>query len=130
MNFSDKILELQEKYPSDIILVKNGIFFVAIGRDALFLSEKLKLKCTCWKSEMCKVGFLVRSAENYIKTMKQLGISFRMYILNENKKEELIYNNEGNLENNYNKANKCNYCSLKRETDEDIIQRLRDLNIS
>ena len=66
MTFSNKIYELQGKYPRDIILIKNGIFFVAVGKDALFLNEKLKPKCTCFGNEICKVGFLVKSAENYI----------------------------------------------------------------
>ena len=60
MTFTNKIHELQEKYPQDVILIKNGIFFVAVGNDALFLNEKLKLKCTCFES-----------AENYINNMKK-----------------------------------------------------------
>ena len=85
MTFSNKIFELQGKYPKDVILIKNGIFFVAVGKDALFLNEKLKLKCTCFGNEICKVGFLVKSAENYINNMKKLEIPFRMYILDENR---------------------------------------------
>ena len=121
MTFSNKIYELQGKYPQDVILIKNGIFFIAVGRDALFLNEKLKLKCTCFGNEICKVGFLVKSAENYINNMKKMGISFRMYILNENKDEELIFKNEGNISNPYNlKSNKCNECSKKKETNSQI----------
>ena len=96
MTFSSKMDELQKKYPEDVILIKNGIFFVAVGRDALFLNEKLNLKCTCFGNEVCKVGFLVKSAEKYINNMKKMGISFRMYILDENKDDELIFRNEGN----------------------------------
>lgn len=129
MTFSNKIFELQGKYPKDIILIKNGIFFVAVGKDALFLNEKLKLKCTCFGNEICKVGFLVKSAENYINNMKKLGIPFRMYILNENKEEELIFNNEGNINNPYtSKYNKCGECGKKQESDSDIIQRLKNMN--
>ena len=129
MTFSDKIFELQCKYPHDVILIKNGIFFVAVGKDALFLNEKLKLKCTCFGHEICKIGFLVKSAENYINNMKKIGISFRMYILNENKDEELIFKNEGNISNPYNtKSNKCNECNKKKETENDVIERLKSLN--
>ena len=129
MTFSNKIYELQGKYPQDVILIKNGIFFIAVGRDALFLNEKLKLKCTCFGNEICKVGFLVKSAENYINNMKKMGISFRMYILNENKDEELIFKNEGNISNPYNsESNKCNECSKKKETENDVIERLKSLN--
>ena len=129
MTFSDKIFELQCKYPHDVILIKNGIFFVAVGKDALLLNEKLKLKCTCFGNEICKIGFLVKSAENYINNMKKIGISFRMYILNENKDEELIFKNEGNISNPYNtKSNKCNECNKKKETENDVIERLKSLN--
>ena len=69
MSFSDKIFELQRKNPNDVILIKNGIFFVAVEKDALFLNEKLKLKCTCFKNKICKVGFLVKSAEKYYKNL-------------------------------------------------------------
>jgi len=62
-------------------------------------------------------GFLVKSAENYINNMKKLGITFRMYILNENKEEELIFNNEGNINNPYiSKYNKCGECGKKQDT--------------
>ena len=129
MTFSNKIYQLQGRYPSDVILIKNGIFFVAVGKDALFLNEKLKLKCTCFGNEICKVGFLVKSAENYINNMKKLGISFRMYVLDKNKDEELIFKNEGTTVNLFNmNCSKCNECSNKKETETDIIQRLKNLN--
>ena len=69
MTFSNKITELQRKYPKDAILIKNGIFFVAVGKDALFLNKELNLKCTCFGNQVCKVGFLVKSAESYINKM-------------------------------------------------------------
>ena len=126
MTFSDKIFNLQKKNPNDVILIKNGIFFVAVGKDALFLNEKLKLKCTCFKNKICKVGFLVKSAEKYINIMKEQGISFKIYILNEYKDEELIVENKGFLKNNYVEGSvNCSECKNKKESDEDVIKRLK-----
>lgn len=129
MSFSDKIFSLQRKNPNDIILIKNGIFFVAVGKDALFLHEELKLNCTCFRNNTCKVGFLVKSAEKYISKMKEQGISFKMYVLNEYKEEELIVENKGQLRNKYTeKSAKCSECKNKKETDDDVIERLKKIN--
>lgn len=129
MTFSDKILELQKENPNEVIFIKNGIFFVAVGKDAILLNQKLNLKCTCFKNEICKVGFLVKSAEKYIKKMKEEDISFKMYILNEDKDEELIIEHKGKLENKYKQQSlKCSECKNRKETDEDIIEKIKKLN--
>lgn len=129
MTFSNKIFELQEKYPQDVILIKNGIFFVAVGKDALFLNKELKLNCTCFGNQICKVGFLEKSSESYINRMKELGISFKMYVLTNNKDEELIYENKGNLDNKYIlKSVGCDNCNKKKASDEDIIEKIKVLN--
>lgn len=64
MTFSDKILELQKENPNEVILIKNGIFFVAVGKDAILLNQKLNLKCTCFKNEICKERFLFDKRNN------------------------------------------------------------------
>lgn len=129
MTFSNKIFELQEKYPQDVILIKNGIFFIAVGKDALFLNKIINLKCTCFGNEICKVGFLVKSAELYIEKMKKTGISFKMYLLDSNKEEELIFENKGNLDKPYIlKSIGCDKCNKKKASDEDIIEKLKIMN--
>ena len=129
MSFSDKIFSLQSRNPNDVILIKNGIFFVAVGKNALFLHDELKLNCTCFKDNTCKVGFPVKSAEKYICKMKEQGISFKMYVLNEYKEEELIVENKGQLRNKYiEESIKCSDCKNKKETDDDIIERLKKIN--
>ena len=54
-----KYLELLEKLQKEnkehIILMKNGIFFVAIGKDAITLNELLGLNLTCMREGLCKV---------------------------------------------------------------------------
>lgn len=47
MSFSTMLELLQEKNNQKVVLVKSGIFYIATGKDAIFLNKVLKLKCTC-----------------------------------------------------------------------------------
>ena len=47
---------LQENYPEYIILVKNGVFYNAIGKDAIIISKEFGLKTICFSKKICKVG--------------------------------------------------------------------------
>ena len=49
-----KILEKQ--YPGYIILIKNGIFYNAIGKDAIILSQEFNLNKICFTKDKCKIG--------------------------------------------------------------------------
>lgn len=53
MKLVEQIQNLQEKKEKTIILVKNGIFFIAIGKDAITLNKTLGLKLTCMREELC-----------------------------------------------------------------------------
>lgn len=66
MKFVQEVEKIQKENEGSIILAKNGIFFVAIGKDAIILHEELGLKLTCMRKELCKVGFLVKNVEKYI----------------------------------------------------------------
>lgn len=79
MKYTDLILKLQNENYGKLILMKNGIFFTAIGKDAVALNEALDLKLTCMKDGLCKAGFQVKSFEKYIRKMKDVNISFAMY---------------------------------------------------
>ncbi len=87
MKFVQEIEKLQKENEGSIIIAKNGIFFVAIGKDAITLHEQLNLKLTCMKKELCKVGFLVKNVEKYIQKLEEIGYSFILYV--KNKKDEL-----------------------------------------
>lgn len=96
MKFTEIVYKLQNENPESIILVKNGIFFVGMGKDAIVLNNELGLKLTCMKENLCKVGFLVKSVEKYIKILKERDLSFAIYIINkENDTPELIFRNIG-----------------------------------
>ena len=49
MKFVQEIEKLQKENEGSIIIAKNGIFFVAIGKDAIILNEELGLKLTCMR---------------------------------------------------------------------------------
>lgn len=128
MKFCEEVEKLQRENEGSVILVKSGIFFVAIGKDAVILNRELDLQLTCMKKELCKVGFLVKNAEKYIEIMKSKEISFKMYIIDvkKGKIEKLLENIGKNMKEV--KANvNCSKCSRKKDTDEDIIERLREI---
>lgn len=128
MKFVDTVENLQKNNPGKIILVKNGIFFVAIGKDAVALNSEIGLKRTCMKANLCKVGFLVKSSEKYIKILEGKNLSFGLYVINKQTEEpEEIYQYEGNKIEETRSALNCKNCGQKQETDEDILERLKNL---
>ena len=58
MKLQEGILKLQKKYPKHIILVKNGLFFIATGTDAIILSKKYELVKICFAKDICKIGIM------------------------------------------------------------------------
>lgn len=93
-----KYLELVKKLQNEkinnghIVLIKNGIFFLGIGRDAIILNRLLKLKLICMKENMCKVGFKTRSIEKYIREIKNINKDFvHLYLLQNQRLLKNIY---------------------------------------
>lgn len=126
MGFVDIVENLQRQNLGKIILVKNGIFFTGIGKDAIVLSEELGLKRTCMKNNLCKVGFLVKSSDKYIQLLKSKNLYFGMFVIDKNTKiAEEIYQYKGNKIKEIRKSLDCKECINKRETDEDVLERLR-----
>ena len=58
---------LQEKNKGKIVFCNTGNFYVAIGKDAVILNRLLDLKVSCFKPEVCKVGFPINSLEKYLE---------------------------------------------------------------
>ncbi len=67
MAFSQMLEILKEKEKGTIVFVKLGTFYIAVGEDAVLMHKKLELKCTCFKMNICKVGFPVVALEKYIE---------------------------------------------------------------
>ena len=127
MKFVQEIEKLQKENEGSIIIAKNGIFFVAIGKDAIILNEELGLKLTCMRKELCKVGFLVKNVEKYIEKLEKLGYSFILYVKNEKDELEEIYRYKGKNTEETKSCLECTSCTNRKEQEEDILERVRNL---
>lgn len=127
MKFVQEIEKLQKENEGTIIIAKNGIFFVAIGKDAIILNKELGLKLTCMKRELCKVGFLVKNVEKYIEKLEKLGYSFILYVKNEKEELEEIYKYNGKETKETKNCLECTNCENRKEQEEDILERVRKL---
>lgn len=127
MKLVEQIQNIQNKNPTSLVLVKNGIFFIGIGKDAIFLNEKLGLKLTCIKSNLCKVGFLVKSVEKYIQKLEDIEISFSLYIRSETDELEEIYHFQGKQVEETRNCLNCQECHQRIENEEEILERVKNL---
>ena len=71
MKFYEFIEYLQKENPNKVIMVKNGAFFYAIGRDAIILERVLGLKKTCHSKFLCKCGMPVSYVMENIEKVKK-----------------------------------------------------------
>ncbi len=85
MKFLEEVEKLQEEYKGYIILVKCGIFFNAVGRDAIILHEMFGLHLICMKEGMCKCGIAVSQIKRFIKMMQENEMSFVICLYDKNK---------------------------------------------
>lgn len=90
-SFYDIVKKLEEADENKwyLVWIRCGAFFVAIESSAIILSEELNLKRTCLKPGVCKVGFPVASLFDYVKKLKNIGISFVIYNYS---KDEMVEN--------------------------------------
>ena len=79
MGFSTMLGVLQKREKGYIILANAGGFYLARGRDALLLHQLLGLKLSCLETEVCKVGFPIRSLEKYTKQIEKNDYSYIVY---------------------------------------------------
>ena len=61
MSFSTMLELLQEKNNRRVV------FYIVTGKDAIFLNKVLKLKCTCFSENVCKVGIPETSLPKYLE---------------------------------------------------------------
>ena len=127
-----KYLELVEKLQKtsenqgSIVIIKNGKFFIGIGKDAIILNDLLGLKLTCMRNTLCKVGFQTRSIEKYIKKLQDTNKSFVIYNYDrtKNQEEEIIRIKAEPIYESKTCMN-CKECNNKQETTDEIIERVK-----
>ena len=112
MGFSTMLELLQEKNKGKIVLVNNGNFYIAIGKDAVALNNLLELKVTCLKPEVCKVGFPISVLEKYTEKLSQKNYSFIVYYFSQEKEElEILMDYNGKNKNKIKEKNvNCYIC--------------------
>lgn len=94
-------LQQEEKNKNKIILVKCGVFFVAIGRDAVLLHKILDLNVICIKPGICKVGVPIQNCIKYTDKLEKNGYGYILYDYNsktKKTKEKYIYDGKANNE--------------------------------
>lgn len=70
-----------------MVFVRIGTFYIAVGEDAVIMHKKLDLKCTCYKTNICKVGFPVIALEKYVDKLNKTKYGYVIYELNLDKTE-------------------------------------------
>ena len=120
MSFSSMLEILQEKNKNSIVLIKTGIFYIATGADAVFISQELKLKCICFKNQVCKIGIPENRLEYYLRKLEIMGMSYVVYEF-EHQKEEIVlkYQNEGKYHKEERANKNCLICKGIRGYEED-----------
>ena len=83
MKLNEGLKILKKKYPEYIILVKNGLFYNAVGTDAIILSREFNLVKICFTKEVCKVGINENKIEDFTK--KLIKENYKYIIYNYNK---------------------------------------------
>lgn len=93
------------------MLIRVGVFYIATGKDAVYLSRKLNLKCVCFKKEICKIGIPELRIEYYLRKLEKLNMSYIVYHF-DNQNEEIIekYKNDGKYHNEKQNNNNCLLC--------------------
>ena len=100
MSFSIMMELLQEKNKGKIVFCNAGNFYVAIGKDAVILNRLLDLKVSCFKPEVCKVGFPINSLEKYLELIHEKKYGYIIYFFNQEKEElEVITEYDGKNKN-------------------------------
>ena len=120
MSFSQMLELLKEKEKSRIVFVKLGTFYVAVGEDAVLLHKILDLKCTCYKMNICKVGFPVNSLGKYVEKLNITKYAYVIYDYDPNNIElKEILRKSGKHNKEQEKSINCILCSSIRNRYED-----------
>lgn len=89
MSFSNMLEILQEKNKNLVVLIRLGVFYIATGKDAVFLNKELGLKCICYKNQVCKIGIPENRIEYYLRKLEKINIGYIVYYF-DSKSENLI----------------------------------------
>lgn len=74
----NEYIKLKDKFSSDILLFKSGIFYIALDVDAVQLSELFNFKLTKLNEDVVKCGFPQTRLSYYSKLLAENNVSFRI----------------------------------------------------
>ena len=119
MKFSKKFEEIKnrEENKGKIVLIRCGIFFIAIGTDAVLLNKLYGLKVTCFKENICKVGIPVSFALKYLELIEKDNYSYILYDYEKNTKELIPqYKFKGEINTEEKTCKQCKECAHYKES--------------
>ncbi|MCI9040037.1 MAG: hypothetical protein HFJ29_09385 [Clostridia bacterium] len=112
MSFSNMLEILKEKNKERVVFVKLGPFYIATGKDAVFLNRQLGLKCICFKKEVCKVGIPETRIEYYLEKLARIDLAYIAYCFDSQKKELTEkYRSDGSYHKEYRENKDCLICT-------------------
>ena len=71
-------LSEKEKNNSNILLFKSGIFYLALDKDSIFLSNTFGFKLTNLNNNIKKCGFPCNSLDKYLNLFKSYNLSINI----------------------------------------------------
>ena len=87
MRYLRKIEELKKENEDRILLARCGVFMIAIGKDAIFLSKEFGFKKICFREGVCRVGVPLTYTLKYLELLEDKGYSYVVYDYDKNTKE-------------------------------------------
>lgn len=94
-------LDLKNSNNTKIYLFKNGIFYIALEDDAIYLAELFNLKLTNFGNTTLKCGFPEGRLDYYIELFKEKNIEYiiieNITAKSNNKTESITLNKQSNL---------------------------------
>ncbi len=72
----ERVEKLKLENEEKILLVRSGAFVIAVGNDAIFLSELFGFKKKCLKPGLCKIGIPVTYAFKYLELIEDKELLF------------------------------------------------------
>ena len=113
MKFASRIEELKNINKDRIMLARCGAFIIAIGEDAVFLSQIFGFKLTCFKSGVCKIGIPITYILKYLTLLEEKKYSYILYDYSKDTKEiieKMKYDGINKIEiTNQIKCEQCQY---------------------
>jgi DNA mismatch repair ATPase MutS len=134
MSYLELMKKLCKENKGYIVIIRSGVFFTAIGANAIKLSELFGLKLLCISEEICKCSFPSTALERYIIKFQKSNYSYLIY---DYKKEgfesgfnnKLITRIDGKLNEEERNCLNCTKCSYNRNQKINLVNKtLRQIN--